>query len=53
MEAYSENEHLFGGFRPYGSYEIDVKVAVTSTSASGSPVVLTNYNRLCGEKREF
>ena len=51
VSAYSENEHLFGGSRPHASYGSDVKVAVTSTSASGSAVVLANYNRFNGEKR--
>ena len=49
MSAYSENEYLFGGSRPY-AYGNDVKVAVTATSASGSAVVLANYNRFCGDK---
>ncbi len=53
IDAYSDEEHLFGGFRPHASYGTDVKVAVTSTSASGSPMVLANYNRLCGEKRKL
>lgn len=52
IDAFSDDEHLFGGFRPHASYGTDVKVAVTSTSASGSPVVLANYNRLCREKRK-
>ena len=51
ISAYSENEYLFGGSRPHASYGTDVKVAVTATSASGSAVVLANYNRLCGDKR--
>lgn len=53
IDAYSDDEHLFGGSRPHASYGTDVKVSVTSTSASGSPVVLANYNRLCGEKRKW
>ena len=52
IDAYSNDEHLFGGFRPRASYRTDIKVAVTATSASGSPVILANYNRLCGEKRK-
>ena len=53
IDAYSRDEHLFGGYRSHISYGSDIKVAVTSTSASGSPVILTNYNRLCGEKRKW
>ena len=49
MSAFSENECLFGGPRPVASYGTDVKVAVTSTSVSGSAVVFANYNRLCGK----
>lgn len=30
---------------------MDIKVAVTATSAAGSAVVLANYNRLCLDKR--
>ena len=52
ISAYSKEEYLFGGTRPHSSYGTDVKVAVTATSAAGSAVVLANYNRLCGEKRE-
>lgn len=53
IDSYSEDEHLFGGFRPHASYGTNIKVAVTSTSASGSPVILANYNRLCGEKLPY
>lgn len=52
IDAYSGDEHLFGGYRAHAPYGTDVKVAVTSTSASSSTVVLANYNRLCGEKRK-
>ena len=53
MEAFSEEEYLFGGSRPHASVsDTDVKVAVTSTSAAGSVVVIANYNRLCSEKRK-
>ena len=53
IEAYSEDEYLFGGSRLHTALSgADVKVAVTSTSAAGSAVVLANYNRLCSEKRE-
>ena len=51
IEAYSGDEYLFGGSRPHATLSgTDVKVAVTTTSASGSAVVLSNYNRLCSEK---
>lgn len=49
--AFSDKEHLFGGSRPNESFGSDIKVAVTTTSAAGSPVILSNYNRICGEKR--
>ena len=50
ISAFSEEEYLFGGPRSYQSYGSEVKVAVTTTSAAGNPVVLANYNRLCNEK---
>ena len=51
MEAFSEEEYLFGGSRPYASLsDTDLKVAVTSTTAAGSAVVIANYNRSCSEK---
>ncbi len=53
-EAYGEDEFLFGGSRvSNGGDEANVKVAVISTSATDSPVVLANYNRLCPDKREL
>ena len=52
ISAYSDTEYLFGGPRPLASYGTDVKVAVTATSASGSAVVLANYNRLCEKNRK-
>lgn len=52
MSAYSEHEHLFGGSRPNAFYGTDTKVAVTATSASGSAVVLANYNRIGGDKSQ-
>ncbi|MCJ1422264.1 hypothetical protein MMC29_000144 [Sticta canariensis] len=51
ITAFSSEEYLFGGSRPHESFAADVKVAVTTTSAAGSPVILTNYNRICDEKR--
>ena len=52
ISAFSEHEHLFGGSRPHAFYGTDIKVAVTATSASGSAVVLANYNRICGDKSQ-
>ena len=52
MSAFSEHEHFFGGSRPHAFYGTDIKVAVTATSASGSAVVLANYNRICGDKSQ-
>ena len=49
IEAFTDDQYLFGGRRTDpGSME--VKVAVTATSAAGGSVVLANYNRLCDEK---
>ena len=52
MEAFSEDQYLFGGQRKEAS-AITAKVAVTSTSAAGTAVVLGNYNRLCNEKLAY
>ena len=54
ISAFSDDQYLFGGRRPDQSSGCSpVKVAVTATSASGSAVVLANYNRHCSEKREL
>ena len=50
MEAFSEDEYLFGGVRSRGLSGSSIKVAVTTTSTAGSPVVLANYNRICQGK---
>lgn len=47
--AFSDKQYLFGGQREDND-RIDINVAVTATSAAGSPVVLSNYNRLCLDK---
>ena len=52
IEAYSEDEYLFGGPRSKEISGSSIKVAVTSTSTAGSPVVLANYNRICRGKCE-
>lgn len=45
--AFSEKQLLFGGLREARDAEtMDIKVAVTATSAAGASVVLSNYNRL-------
>lgn len=49
--AFNDKQYLFGGQREE-SDRIDINVAVTTTSAAGSSVVLSNYNRLCLEKRK-
>lgn len=50
IEAYKEG-YLFGGQRECMSAKsTGLKVAVTSTSASGTPIVLANYNRPCEAK---
>ena len=52
ISAFSEKENLFGGPRPH-TFATDVKVAVTATSATSTPVVFANYNRLCEEKLPY
>lgn len=50
--AFTESQYLFGGPRMPDFPASDIKVGVTATSSAGSSVLLTNYNRLCGEKCE-
>ena len=50
--AFTEDEYLFGGQRLDQHWTSPIKVAVTTTSSSSSPVVLANYNRRCEEKRK-
>jgi hypothetical protein len=52
VEAFSGDQYLFGGQRKEVS-ATSAKVAVTSTSAAGTAVVLANYNRLCSEKLPY
>lgn len=52
VEAFGDNQYLFGGKRDDPG-SMDVKVAVTATSAAGQGVVLANYNRLCTEKLSY
>jgi patatin-like phospholipase/acyl hydrolase len=53
QEAFSEDQYLFGGQRLDQNWSSPVKVAVTTTSSSSSPVVLANYNRRCEGKCKF
>ena len=50
--AFTDDQYLFGGRRG-DSERMDVKVAVTATSAAGHSVVFANYNRLCLEKLSY
>ncbi|KAK8157183.1 hypothetical protein IWX90DRAFT_391173 [Phyllosticta citrichinensis] len=51
MEAFGEDEYLFGGRRAPNQRSSNVKVAVTTTSAvTGVPVVVSNYNRTVSGK---
>lgn len=52
--AYGEEDFLFGGSRFLldGDDGNNAKVGVVTTSATNLPVILTNYNRSCSEKRE-
>lgn len=52
VSAFSDEQYLFGGRRSDPG-SMDVKVAVTATSAAGNGVVLANYNRLCLEKLSY
>lgn len=52
ISAFSETENLFGGSRPH-TCATDIKVAVTATSSTGTPVILANYNRFCEEKLPY
>lgn len=52
ISAFSKDAYLFGGRKASNLSAFGTKVAVTATSNSGSPVLLANYNRLCGEKCE-
>ena len=51
--AFTEDQHLFGGFRPHHMTGGDIKVGVTATTSAGSTALLTNYNRLCNEKLHY
>lgn len=50
IHAFGEEQYLFGGQRSDAA-NLDIKVAVTATSAAGSAVVLANYHRLSSDKR--
>jgi hypothetical protein len=50
--AFTEDQYLFGGQRLDQNWTSPVKVAITTTSSSSSPVVLANYNRRCEGKRK-
>jgi len=54
MEAFTDDQTLFGGRRPNQSTAPRVKVAVTAVSAATSTaVVMANYNRRCTEKLSY
>ena len=48
-EAFPEAQHLFGGKSLPGMPASSIKVAVTATNSTGSPVVFANYNRKSSE----
>lgn len=52
MEVFTKEQLLFGGQRSEPR-TLDIKVAVTSTSAAGHPVVLANYNRVCTDRLNY
>ncbi|KAK4629215.1 Calcium-independent phospholipase A2-gamma [Fulvia fulva] len=54
MAAFTDEQRLFGGEREArDAGSLDVKVAVTATTAAGNSVVLANYNRLSIEKLSY
>jgi hypothetical protein len=50
--TFSEKQLLFGGTRAIDAPTSMTKVAVTATSSNGDPVIFSNYNRRCAERRE-
>jgi hypothetical protein len=48
--AFTDDQYLFGGQRYDQTATSGVKVAVTTTLLSMSPVVVANYNRQCDDK---
>lgn len=52
ISAFTNDQYLFGGERRAAG-SLDIKVAVTTTSAAGTSIVLANYNRLCLEKCQY
>ncbi|CAI6249812.1 unnamed protein product [Periconia digitata] len=53
IDAFSEDEYLFGGRKAQQSPLPNIKVAVTSTVSSNSAIVFGNYNRRCDEKLPY
>ncbi|KAF1844020.1 FabD/lysophospholipase-like protein [Cucurbitaria berberidis CBS 394.84] len=51
--AFSNDQYLFGGQRYDQNWISPVKVAVTTTLSSTSPVLLANYNRRCDDKLSY
>jgi hypothetical protein len=50
-KAFTADQYLFGGPRSESeSSSMAIKVAVTATSATHSPVIFTNYNRVSSGK---
>lgn len=52
QNAFTDDQYLFGGQRYDQTWNLPVKVAVTTTLLSMSPVIVANYNRQCDDKRK-
>lgn len=48
-EAFPDAQYLFGGRSLPDMPASTIKVAVTATSSTGSPIVFANYNRRCSD----
>ncbi len=48
-EAFPEAQYLFGGRSLPNMPASAIKVAVTATTSTGSPIVFANYNRRCSD----
>ncbi|KAL1622899.1 hypothetical protein SLS56_008580 [Neofusicoccum ribis] len=52
VEAFGNDQYLFGGRGAAQSSGVKVAV-ITTSAATGTPVVLSNYNRPCSEKLSY
>lgn len=52
-KAFTSDQYLFGGQRYDQNWASPVKVAVTTTLSSSSPMLVANYNRRGSDKRQY